>query len=386
MFNNFFYGNPVKIFFGKGVVERIGDKTSEYGKNVLLVTGRESVKKIGVYSEVIESLKKNSLKIFELSGVKPSPGLEKCKEGSDICKKNNIEVVIGLGGGSVLDTAKTIAFAALYDGDLWDFFEKKREVEKALPIISVMTVAATGSEYNNITVIKNEKINKKESIWNENLFPKVSFLDPQLTFSVPLKYTAFGAVDIISHVLERYITNRSTTLLQLRFKESLMTTVMENVETVLKNPSNYEARASLMWSSSLACSQMFELGNENIDIPAHTIDIELGGLYDVPHGANLAVLIPAFMMCNIEKYKSNIERFSRNVLKVGKKEKTSCLAELGIKSFRLWLKKIGCPITFKDLGYKKENFGKIAKRVISNPYWNYDEETVINILEIFYED
>lgn len=386
MFNNFFYANPVKIFFGKGVVERIGEKTSEYGKNVLLVTGRESVKKIGIYFEVIEILKKNGLKIFELSGVKPSPRLEKCKEGSEICKKNNIEVVIGLGGGSVLDTAKTIAFAALYDGDLWDFFEKKREVEKALPIISVMTVAATGSEYNHITVIKNEKINKKESVWNENLFPKVSFLDPQLTFSVPLKYTAFGAVDIISHVLERYITNRSATLLQLRFKESLMTTVMENVEAVLKNPSNYEARASLMWSSSLACSQIFELGNENLDIPAHTIDIELGGLYDVPHGANLAVLIPAFMMCNIEKYKSNIERFSRNVLKVGKKEKTSCLAELGIKSFRLWLKKIGCPITLKDLGYKKENFGKIAKRVISNPYWNYDEETVINILEIFYED
>lgn len=386
MFNNFYYSNPVKVYFGKGVVERIGEKTSEYGKNVLLITGGGSVKKIWIFFEVMENLKKHGLKIFELSGVKSSPGLEKCQEGSEICKKNNIEVVIALGGGSVLDTAKTISFAALYDGDLWDFFEKKREVEKALPIISVMTVAATGSEFNNITVIKNEKINKKESIWNENLFPKVSFLDPRLTFSVPLKYTAFGAVDIIAHVLERYVTNKSSTILQLRFKESIMTTVMENVEAVLKNPSDYEARASLMWSSSLACSQMFELGNENLDIPCHTIDIELGGLYDVPHGANLAVLIPAFMMCKIEKYKSNIERFSMNVLKVGKNEETSCLAEMGIKNFRLWLEKIGCPTTLKDLGYKKEDFEQIAKRVMSNPYWNYDKETVINVLEIFYED
>ncbi len=385
MLNNFYYSNPVKVFFGKGVIEKLGEKTIEFGKNVLLVTGGGSVKKIGIYSEVLENLQKYDLNIFELSGVKPSPRLEECQTGAEICKRNNIEVILALGGGSVLDTAKTIAFAALYDGNIWDFFTKIRKVEKALPIISIMTVAATGSEYNNITVIKNEKISRKESIWNENLFPKVSFMDPQFTFSVPLKYTAFGAVDIITHVLERYVTNRSSSPLQLRFKESLMITVMENVEAVLVNPSDYDARASLMWSGSLACSQMLDLGNDTLDIPCHTIDIEVGGLYDIPHGANLAVLLPAFMFCNIEKFKSNIERFSRNVMRVENTEGSTGVAELGVKKFRLWLEKIGCPTTLKELGYKKGDFGIIAKRVISNPYWNYDQKTVLNILEIFYE-
>ncbi len=384
MFDNFYYSNPVKIFFGKGVVERIGEVTSQYGRKVLLVTGTGSVKRLGVYSEVVRNLNKHGLRVFELSGIKSSPGLDRCHDGSVICKQNNIDVIVALGGGSVLDTAKTISFAALSDENIWDFFEKKTMVRKALPVISVMTVAATGSEFNNITVIKNEQAHKKESIWNENLFPKVSFLDPQLTFSLPPKYTAYGAVDILTHVLERYVTNISSPVLQLRIKESIMTTVMENVEAVLDNPANYDARASLMWSSSLACSQMLDLGNETMDIPCHTIDIELGGLYDVPHGANLAVLLPAFMLCKVKEFKTNIERFSTQVMKVEKKTGSLDLALEGIKEFRTWLAKIGCPTTLKELGYKKDDFELVADRVMSNPYWHYDRETVLQVLEIYY--
>ncbi len=384
MFDNFYYSNPVKIFFGKGVVERIGEVTSQYGRKVLLVTGTGSVKRSGIYSEVVRNLNKHGLRVFELSGIKSSPGLDRCHDGSVICKQNNIDVIVALGGGSVLDTAKTISFAALSDENIWDFFEKKTMVRKALPVISVMTVAATGSEFNNITVIKNEQAHKKESIWNENLFPKASFLDPQLTFSLPPKYTAYGAMDILTHVLERYVTSISSPALQLRIKESIMTTVMENVEAVLNNPANYDARASLMWSSSLACSQMLDLGNETMDIPCHTIDIELGGLYDVPHGANLAVLLPAFMLCKVKEFKTNIERFSTQVMKVEKKAGSLDLALEGIKEFRTWLAKIGCPTTLKELGYKKDDFELVADRVMSNPYWHYDRETVLQVLEIYY--
>ncbi len=386
MFDNFNYTNPVIIFFGRGVVERIGEVTSQYGRRVLLVTGVGSVKRIGIYDEVIHNLKKHGLHVIELSGIKSSLGLDKCHDGSVICKQNDIDVIVALGGGSVLDTAKAISFAALTERNIWEYFEKKSVVEKALPVISVMTVAATGSEFNNITVIKNEQIHKKESIWNDNLFPKVSFLDPQLTFSLPPKYTAYGAMDILTHVLERYVTNHSSPVLQLRFKESIMTTVMENVEAVLEDPTNYDARASLMWSSSLACSQMLDLGNETLDIPCHTIDIELGGLYDVPHGANLAVLLPAFMMCKVEQFTSNIERFSTQVMRIEKSAGWPDLARLGIEKFRTWLEKVGCPTSLKELGYKKEDFEVVADRVMSNPYWYYDRETIIQVLEIFFED
>jgi len=268
--------NPTRLIFGRGVVRRVGRETVRYGKRVLLVSGRGSAKASGLYDLVLQSLREQNITVFELSGVLPNPRLATCLEGVSLCKSEHLEVVLGLGGGSVVDSAKAIAAGACYEGNLWDFFEKKVEIEKALPVVTVVTVAATGSEYNRITVIKNEEQHVKVGLWNENLFPRVSLVDPEVTYSVSPLYSAYGAVDIISHVLERYINGRPVPLIQLRFKEALMRSVMEALEKVLIDPRDYEARSTLLWAGSLACSSLFDVGLALSDIPAHIIDTEIG--------------------------------------------------------------------------------------------------------------
>jgi hypothetical protein len=249
-----------------------------------------------------------------------------------------------------------------------------------------MTVAATGSEYNRITVIKNEKLHKKDAVWDEHLYPKVSLLDPELTFTVPPKYTAYGGVDIISHALETYITGKYYPLLQLRFKEALITTVMESVEKILVTPDDYEARSYLMWASSMACSQILNMGNGDGAIPAHIIDTEMGGIYDTPHGAGLAVILPAVMRHEVRNYLPSTLRFAENIMHLEKKAEMSEIefAIEGIEAFRGWLKKIGCPITLKALGIQKDDLKEIARRVEANPLGT-NSKTALGILNTYYE-
>jgi alcohol dehydrogenase YqhD (iron-dependent ADH family) len=365
---DFNFVNPTRLIFGRGVVGQIGAVTAGYGKRALLVTGRTSARESGAYDTVIRNLEEEGIAHEELPGILPNPRLAPCIEGAEICKNRGIEVVIGLGGGSVLDSAKAIAAGACYDGDLWDFFEHKAEIAQALPVIGIMTVAATGSEYNRITVVKNEALHRKAGLWNEHLFPKVSLIDPELTFSVSARYTAYGGVDIISHVLERYLSGKPEPLLQLRFKEVLITTVMESVEKAQAEPTDYEARSTLMWASSLACSGLFDVGVMESDIPAHIIDTEAAGFSDHAHGAGLAVLLPAVMRYYVNRFPYTIARFAAEVMgvKSGGNRSQIDLALAGIVAFRAWLDKIGCPITLKELGIEAEAFEEIARRVDEN--------------------
>jgi alcohol dehydrogenase YqhD (iron-dependent ADH family) len=380
---DFEYVNPTKLIFGRGVVRRVGQETAKHGGRVLLVSGRGSAKATGLYDMVVRSLREHHGTVFELSGVQPNPRLTTCLEGVRLCKSEQIDVVLGLGGGSVLDSAKAISAGACYAGKLWDFFEKKAVIENALPVVTVVTVAATGSEYNQITVIKNEERHAKVGLWNKNLFPRVSLVDPELTYTVGLQYTTYGAVDIISHVLERYVSCQTAALVQLRFKEALMRSVMEALEKVRIDLRDYEARSTLLWAGSLACSSIFDSGLGSSDIPAHIIDTEIGSFSDHSHGAGLAVILPAVMQFYVAQFPATLARFAVRVMGLPPQKYDSDidLALAGIDAFRRWLQKNNCPVTLKDLGIGPERFTEIAEAVDRNEE-GPDHEQTLAILEI----
>jgi alcohol dehydrogenase YqhD (iron-dependent ADH family) len=382
----FEFVDPTRIRFGRGVVAHVGTETCRYGRRCLLVTGRGSAKKSGLLDEVVARMRESSIEVIELANILPNPRLAACHAGIELCRKNSIEVIVALGGGSVLDSAKTIAAGALDDGDVWDFFEKKREIQAALPVVSIMTVAATGSEFNRITVIKNEELHKKIGLWDSHLFPRVSLLDPELTFTVPPVQTAYGGMDIISHVLERYLNGSPPPLVQLRFKEALVRSVMESVEQAQERPDDYEARSTLMWAGSLACSGVFDAGLATSDIPAHIIDTEAGGFSDHPHGAGLSVLMPAVMRFFVQRYLPTTARFAEQVMRI---ERTGRMSDLdvaiaGIEAFRDWLRKVGCPVTIRELGIQDKDFAEIARRVGENAE-GPDAKDTLGILNTYRE-
>ncbi|UCG00061.1 MAG: iron-containing alcohol dehydrogenase [Spirochaetaceae bacterium] len=380
----FVFTNPTKLIFGRGVANQVGRETARYGKRVLLVSGKSSAKKSGLYNDVMRSLRAADVSVTEQPGVLPNPRLATCLEGIELCRENGIEVVLGIGGGSVLDSAKAIAAGACYNGSLWDFFEKKAVIKRALPVVTIVTMAATGSEYNRITVIKNEERHAKAGLWNENLFPKVSLVDPELTFSVSPLYTAYGGVDIISHVLERYINGQPTSIVQLRFKEALMRSVMEAVEQAQATPMNYDARSTLLWAGSLACSSIFDTGLSSSDIPAHIIDTEAAGFSDHAHGAGLAVILPAVMRYYVDRFPYTTARFATEVLGLVREEPEVDMALKGIDAFRKWLRRIGCPVTMQALGIGANLFAEIASRVDRNEE-GPDREDTLAILNLYRE-
>jgi alcohol dehydrogenase YqhD (iron-dependent ADH family) len=380
---DFEFVNPTRMIFGRGIVERVGRETVRYGKRVLLVSGRGSAKASGLYDAVLQSLQKEDIAVIELAGVLPNPRLATCLKGVRLCKSEGLDVILGVGGGSVLDSAKAIAAGACYEGNLWDFFDKKAEIEKALPIVAVVTMAATGSEYNRISVMKNEERHVKAGLWNENLFPRVSLVDPELTYTVPPLYTVYGAVDIISHVLERYINGQPVSLIQLRFKEALMKSVIEAAEKALQEPRDYDARSTLLWAGSLACSSLFDAGLGSSDIPAHIIDTEMGGFSDHAHGAGLAVIMPAVMRYYADRCQYVLARFAAHVmgLERGKYGSDADFVLAGLAAFRSWLRKVGCPASLKALGIDSERFSEIAVAVARNEE-GPDYEKTLAILEL----
>ncbi|MCS7242117.1 iron-containing alcohol dehydrogenase, partial [Candidatus Caldatribacterium sp.] len=219
---NFVLHNPTRVIFGKGTTERVGEVCAAFGKKVLLVYGGGSIKKNGIYDRIMQSLKRENLEVFELPGIKPNPILSTVKEGVAICKREGIDVVLAVGGGSVLDSAKIIAAGACYDGDPWDFFSRKAKVPGRIRLVTVLTLAATGSEMNHNAVITNEETKEKLGLSDDHLFPDVSILDPENTFTVPREHTVYGIVDMMAHVFEQYFHKTPETPLQDRLAEGIM--------------------------------------------------------------------------------------------------------------------------------------------------------------------
>ena len=314
---DFVFHNKTKIYFGKDIIKNLNEEIAKFGKKVLLVYGGGSIKRIGLYDKVIKELEKADMKVFELSGVEPNPRHTTVNKGADICKKEGIDVLLAVGGGSTIDATKAIAAAAYYDGDCWDLITHKAEVDKTLPIVSVLTLSATGSEMDGGCVISNIETNEKYGYFAPDNNPDVSFLDPTNTYTVNAYQTACGSADIMSHVFDMaYFTKEDQMEMLVRMQEEVLSTVVKYAPIAIKKPDDYDARANLMWASSWALNGFLFDGLSQSTV-CHAMEHELSAFYDITHGHGLAILTPRWLSYVLdEETAPRIKRFGVNVLGV----------------------------------------------------------------------
>jgi butanol dehydrogenase len=358
---DFNYTILTKIFFGKNKIEKLGEELKSYGKNFLLVYGGESIKKNGIYDAVTNILTRNFIMYHELSGVQPNPRITTVRQGIKLCREHNIESIIAVGGGSSIDCAKTIAAGVYHKGDPWDMFlQGDSAIKEALPIGTILTIAGTGSEMNGNAVISNLETEQKLAIHNDILRPKFSILDPTYTFTVPMNQTAAGTVDIMSHILEQYFSPTKDAFVQNRLAESLLKTCIYYGPIALKEPTNYEARAQLMWTSSLALNGLLGYGKIT-DWATHGIEHAVSAAYDVTHGVGLAVLTPSWMeyVFETEPIDQFVE-YAQNVWQI-QEGNDRAIAKKGIEKTREFFTNLGMPKTLRDVGVKENKLEDIAK-------------------------
>ncbi|MEM2611875.1 MAG: iron-containing alcohol dehydrogenase [Thermoproteota archaeon] len=353
---------PTKIIFGRGVEKKVGEEVAKYSRKILFHYGGGSIKRIGLYDRVVQSLREAGVEFIELPGVKPNPRLSLVKKGIQICRDEKIDFILAVGGGSAIDSAKAIAVGVPYDGDVWDFYTRKAEPREALPVGVVLTIPGAGSEASPSSVITNEEDLSKLSLTTELLRPRFAFMNPEVTFTVPPYQTACGVADIMAHVMERYFTNIRNTDLTDGLCEATLKTVIKNALIVLREPYNYDARAEIMWASTIAHNDLLETGRI-ADWASHIIEHEISGLYDVPHGAGLAVVFPNWMKY---VYRNRLEKFVQFAVRVWNidpdfenPEKT---ALEGIERLRSFFKQIGLPTTLKELGIPGDKLEYMASR------------------------
>jgi len=384
--NNFFYYNPTKLIFGKNSVSQIKEYIPKNVNKVLLHYGKDSIKKYGLYNEIIEILNNMKIDVVELSGVTPNPKLSLVNEGIKLCRDKNIDFILAVGGGSVIDSAKAIASGINYEHDVWDLFTQDVELKDALPLGVILTLPATGSESSPATIITNEETQQKLGLENDLLRPQFAVLNPELTLTLPTKQTFAGIVDILSHVMERYFTNTQNVELTDNLCEGTMRSVIDNGYKLLENPNDYDARAEIMLSGTVAHSGILGLGREE-DWASHRIGHEITALYGTTHGVTLSIILPAWMKY---VYKGNINRFARfarNVFYVNDSGKTEEeVALLGIEKFEEFLKHINLPTTLKDENVPYDNFDIMAQKCTRSGsvgrFVKLYKEDIINIFEI----
>ncbi|KAF0189005.1 MAG: Fe-dependent oxidoreductase alcohol [Desulfobulbaceae bacterium] len=362
---NFVFHNPTKILFGKGTISNIGPETTAFSNKVLLVYGSGSIKKNGLYQQVTESLQNAGAEIVEHPGVQSNPLLSHVRAGIALTKTHHCQVVCAVGGGSVIDEAKAICAGAMVDHDVWKFFTGKKSITSTLPLTTVLTLAASGSEMNSGMVITNEETNQKFGFANKHLFPKASILDPEATFSVPANYTAYGAVDAIAHVLEFYFTTADpSTPVQDRFMEGLVINAMESCDRVLADLHDYQGRADLMWTATLALNGLTGAGLGKVGFPMHMIEHSLSALYDVPHGAGLSAIIPGWMRHQSEITPKRFAQFAERVFdcRNGSVEEQ---AQMGINSLQKWFEKVHSPTSLQALHIPTQDIPRIAENALA---------------------
>jgi hypothetical protein len=378
--NDFTYYNPTTIEFGKGKENNIGEYINQAGiKKVLLVYGGGSIKKNGLYEKIVSSLNQNNIAFKELSGVVSNPVLSKVNEGIKIAKANEIEAVLAVGGGSVADSAKTIAAGTKYDGDVWDFFIQKAQITQALPVFTVMTLSATASEMNGNAVVINDDTKQKYSIASILINPKISVINPELMATVSKEYLAYSAVDIIAHSIEVYFTANVHPHFNSRIVESIIKTVMETTEILLKNPDDYDARAEFAWAAIQGLNGLTPAGTSGGSYPNHMIEHPLSALYNVAHGAGLAVVIPAWMKWYKEKNKAQFKRFAKEIFNSDDENKS-------ITELEKWFSKIGAPVTLKEVNIPRNGIEALALNASETAkIYGFDalypKEAIIEILE-----
>ena len=377
----FTFFNPTRIEFGAGKENNIGQYLTEFDfRKVLIVYGSERIKSNGLFDKVVTSLNKNNVDFVEVGGVVSNPLLSKVNEAIVIARENNVDSVLAVGGGSVLDSVKTIAAGARYDGDVWDFYVGKAEIQGALPLFSIMTLAATGSEMNQFAVVTNNETKEKPVINSPWIFPKISVINPELMASVPSNYLAFSAVDIFAHSLDLYFTAAHLPDFTKMFIENILKTVISSTETLLENGEDYNARAEFAWASSMALCGITFSGAAGNSYDTHLIEHAMSALFNVPHGAGLAVVLPAWMKWHKEKNPSQYERFAKEIFGVKG-------ADAGINQLEAWFKKIGAPVTLDGINIPGEAISDLAENAFSlATMWGMDElypkDSIVEILEL----
>lgn len=360
---NFDFHNPTRLVFGQGTIKDLGRYIAEYGdKKVLLLYGKGSIFKNGVYDEVVASLKDHGIDYVEMDGVKPNPVLSKVIETVELAKKEKVDAIVAVGGGSVLDTSKISAAAYYYDGNPWDFYEGKVSPEKALPIYGVLTISATGSEMNSGGVITNEEEKKKWGWGSKYTYPRLSIVDPSVQKSLPRNQTVNGAVDTLTHVFEAYFGGTKGTLMQDEFSEGIIRTTMASVKVLLEDPENYEARANLAWAATLALNGLNGLGRRG-DWASHSIEHSVSAYYDIAHGEGLSIVMPAWMKY---VYKNDVEKFARFGEKIFGivKEDQEEQALAAIEAYKEFLRSIGAPVSLKERNIGEEHLREMAENAV----------------------
>ena len=353
--NNFVFQNPVKVYFGENQLCHLGEELSRYGKRVLLTYGGGSIKKNGLYDAVVKEITDAGLELYELSGIDPNPRIDSVREGARLCKEHNIDVLLAVGGGSTIDATKWMAAAACVEYDPWDFFSKWAPVEKALPIVTVLTLAGG--------VISNPETKEKIGRVEEVLFPKVSFLDPTVTYSVSKYQTACGATDMMSHIMEVYFNMEPDLYMLDSFMEGMMRTIIKYAPVALREPDNYEARANLMWTSSWAING-FVVGGKRLAWSCHPMEHELSAIYDITHGLGLAILTPRWMeYCLDETTVSKYVQFGVNVFGIDEHQEPMEIAKQSIKKLsEFFFDTLGLDDTFTKVGIQAKDFPVMAKK------------------------
>lgn len=381
---NFDYQNTTRIIFGKEKEQEVGNYTVEQGSKVLLHYGGGSIKKYGTYEKVVKSLEEAGVEYIELGGVEPNPKLSLVKEGIGLAKSESVDFILAVGGGSVIDSAKAIAVGYFYDGDVWDFFTGEAEITEALPIGVVLTIPAAGSESSNGSVVTKMDGMYKRSIGSELIRPKFAILNPELTYTLPDYQTACGAVDIMAHIMERYFTNTENVEYTDRMAEATLKTIINNVPKVLKSNDDYAARAEIMWAGTNAHNGLLGTGREE-DWASHGIEHELSGIYDVAHGAGLAVIFPAWMNY---VYQHDLERFAQFAVRVWDVDPDfkdlEWTAFQGIKKLKEFFQSIGMPLSLAELDIPKTRLEEMAKKATENgPLGNFVKLDTNDILNIY---
>lgn len=360
--DNFLYHIPTKIHFGRGKVSELPGEVQVYGKRVLLVYGGGSIKKIGLYDRITKLFADAGIEWFELGGVDPNPRVESVREGVRLCREHGIDVVVPAGGGSAIDCAKAVAACASYEGDAWDMVSGKVKVGEVLPVIAVLTVAATGSEMDTSAVISNLETRDKIGFSNAAMRPKVSIMDPEYTYSVSKYQTAAGTADIISHVLEVYFNNNPGAYLQNRFCEAVLKTAVAYGHRAYRDPEDYEARANLMWAGSWAINGLLSKGNP-VGWSAHSMEHELSAFYDITHGAGLAVLIPHWLRHMMrEENLYNYVEYGVEIWGIAPSLDPYEIAEKAIRATEAYFKEMDLPTTLRELGIDEEYFDEMAEK------------------------
>ena len=365
----FEYHNPTRLIFGAGSLSRLGELARPHGQRALVVTGGGSVKRSGTFDRAVKSLSDAGISVFECEGVEPNPRITSVKRGAALARTNECDLVIALGGGSVMDAAKVMAAAVFYAGDPWDMIFRGQPEPviptRALPLIAVPTLAATGSEMNCGAVISNEATREKSFVNAECLYPKVALLDPELTVSVPKDQTAYGVCDLITHITESYFNGAGDTPIQDRFAEGVILTAMEYGPKAIADGNDLNARAQVQWAATVALNGWINSGSGSAGYPVHMIEHTVSAYHDITHGAGLAIINPAWMRFSAKTNTAKFVQFAERIFGLSSKgpEDLEC-ALAGIDRFEVFLKSISCPTRFSEVGIDEELIETYARETL----------------------